>query len=145
MDLSFAVHNLAKFSSNPGKVRFEGLVNLLIYIREDKTLVLKYYAYMKDAPLSDLLIPDNINNKNQLVVFSVSSWKDCLDTGIIIVAYIILYQGGTIYHVTHVPRLAAKSGAESEYNAVYTAGMDLARLKMLIHEFLNNDPDVVPK
>ena len=27
MDLSFAVHKLAKFSANPGKVHFEGLVN----------------------------------------------------------------------------------------------------------------------
>ena len=29
VDLSFAVHNLAKFSANPGKVHFEGLVHLL--------------------------------------------------------------------------------------------------------------------
>ena len=29
VDLSFAVHKLAKFSSNPGKVHFEGLVHLL--------------------------------------------------------------------------------------------------------------------
>ena len=29
VDLSFAVQNLAKFLSNPGKVHFEGLVHLL--------------------------------------------------------------------------------------------------------------------
>ena len=29
MDLSFAVHKLAKFSANPGKVHFEGLIHLL--------------------------------------------------------------------------------------------------------------------
>ena len=29
LDLSFAVHKLAKFSANPGKVHFEGLVHLL--------------------------------------------------------------------------------------------------------------------
>ena len=29
VDLSFAVHKLEKFSANPGKVHFEGLVNLL--------------------------------------------------------------------------------------------------------------------
>ena len=29
VDLSFAVHKLAKFSENPGKVHFEGLVHLL--------------------------------------------------------------------------------------------------------------------
>ena len=41
VDLSFAVHKLAKFSVNPGKVHFEGLINLLIYIRDNKNLVLK--------------------------------------------------------------------------------------------------------
>ena len=29
VELSFAVHKLAQFSSNPGKVHFEGLVHLL--------------------------------------------------------------------------------------------------------------------
>ena len=29
VDLSFAVHKLVKFSANPGKVHFEGLIHLL--------------------------------------------------------------------------------------------------------------------
>ena len=33
VDLSFAVHKLAKFSDNPGKVHFEVLIHLLRYIR----------------------------------------------------------------------------------------------------------------
>ena len=41
VDLSFAVHKLAKFSANPGKAHFEGLVHLLRYIRDNKTLGLK--------------------------------------------------------------------------------------------------------
>ena len=55
VELSFAVHKLAKFSANPGKVHFEGLINILIYIRDNKTLGLKYYADMNDAPVNDLL------------------------------------------------------------------------------------------
>ena len=50
MELSFALHKLAKFSANPGKVHFEGLVHLLRYIRDNNTLGLKYYADMNDAP-----------------------------------------------------------------------------------------------
>ena len=38
VDLSFPVHKLAKFSANPGKVHFEVLIRLLIYIRDNKTL-----------------------------------------------------------------------------------------------------------
>ena len=54
MDLSFALHKLAIFSSNPSKVYFQGLVHLLRYIIDIKTLGLKYYADMNDEPVSDL-------------------------------------------------------------------------------------------
>ena len=55
VDLSFAVHKLAKFSANPGKVHFEVLVHLLRYIRDNKTLGLKYYADLNDASVTDLI------------------------------------------------------------------------------------------
>ena len=71
MDLSFAVHKLAKFSANPGKVHFEGLVHLLRYIRDNKTLGLKYYAYLNDVPLTDLLRQSNIKTKNHLMDFFI--------------------------------------------------------------------------
>ena len=60
MDLSFAVHKLANFSENLGKVNFEGLGHLLRYIRENKTLALKYYADMNESPVSALLIQANM-------------------------------------------------------------------------------------
>ena len=41
MDLIFVVNKLGKFSSNPGKVQFEGLVHLFRYISDNKTLGLK--------------------------------------------------------------------------------------------------------
>ena len=63
--LSFAVHKLAKFSANPGKVHFEGLVHLLRYIN----LGLKYYVYLNDAPVTDLLRQANINTRNHLMAF----------------------------------------------------------------------------
>ena len=74
-----------------------------------------------DAPVTDLLRQASIKTKNHMMAFSDSSWKYCLDTGRSIVAYIIFYQGGSIYHGTHVPGTVAKSSAESEYNAACTA------------------------
>ena len=109
MDLSFAVHKLAKFSKNPGKVHFERLVHLLIYIRDNNTLVLKYYANLNDAPVTDLLRQANINPKNHLMAFSHYSWQDCPDTGRSTGAYIIFYQVGPIDHVTHVTGPVAQS------------------------------------
>ena len=77
--------------------------------------------------------------------FSDSSWQDCTYTGRSTVAYIILYQGGPIDHVTHVPGPVAQSSAESEYNVACTAVMALAHFRMLIHELLNKDPGIVPE
>ena len=73
MDLSFVVHKLAKFPENPGKVHFEGLIHLLRYIRDNKTLVLKYYADLNDAPVTDILRKANNKTKNHLMAFSDSN------------------------------------------------------------------------
>ena len=64
------MHKLELFSSSPGKVNFEGLVHLLIYIRDRNNLGLKYYAKIEDAPLSDLLGNYIIITDNQLTMFS---------------------------------------------------------------------------
>ena len=106
---------------------------------------LKYYVDMNDAPLTDLLWKASIKTENQLVDFSDSSWKNCPDTGRSTVSYIIFYQGGSIYHVIHVPVTVAQSSAGSEYNVAFTAGMDLAHFRMSIHELFNKNPYIVPE
>ena len=93
---------VSKFSGNTGKVHFEGLIHLLRYIRDNKNLGLKYYAYLNDAPVTDLLRQANIKTNNHLMGFSDSSWQYFPDTGISKGAYIIFYQGGPIDHDTHV-------------------------------------------
>ena len=75
--------------------------------------------------------------------FSDSSWQDCLETGRSTGAYIIFYRGGPIDHGTHVQVPVAQESAKTEYNAVCTAVMALPHFRMLIHEFLNNDTDIV--
>ena len=121
----FAVHKLEKISTNPGKVHFEGLLHLLIYIRYNKTLGLKYYADLNDAPVTDILRQANIKTKNHLMDFSDSSSQDFPENGRSTGAYILFYQGRTIDHDTHVTGPVEQSSAESEYNAACTAGMAL--------------------
>ena len=111
MDFSFVVQKLEMFSSNPGKVHFEGLLHLLRYIRGNNTLGLKYYANMNDAPLSDLLRQGRIDTENQLMAFSDPICQYCPDTGRITGEYFIFYQGGQINHGTHVPGPVAQSCA----------------------------------
>ena len=111
MDLNFALHKLAKYSANPVKVHFKGLVHLLRYIQDDKTLGLKYYADLNDAPVTDILRQDNIKTKNHLMDFYHSSWQYCPETGRITGANNILYQGDPIEHGTHVTGPVEKSSA----------------------------------
>ena len=88
---------------------------------------------MNDAPLSDLLRQASIKNENHLMDFYDSSWQDCPDTGRSTGSYMIFYQGGSIYHGTHVPGPVDKSSAEIEFNAACTEGMDLAHFRMISH------------
>ena len=78
---------------------------------ENKTLGLNYYADMKDAPLSDLLIQASINTENQLMSIYDSSWKYCTDTDRSTGIHMIFYQGGTIDHGAHVTGPVEQSSA----------------------------------
>ena len=73
------------------------------YIRDNKTLVLKYYANIHDAQVSELLRQASIKTDNKLTSFSDSSWQYCPENVRSTGAYIIFYQGGPIDHGTHVP------------------------------------------
>ena len=59
-------------SSNPGKVLFDGLIPLLRYTKEKKSLGFISNAKLEDVTLSDLFIQDRIKTDNQLTVFSYS-------------------------------------------------------------------------
>ena len=74
--------------------------------------------------------------------FSDSSWKDFPETVRTTGAYIIFYKSGNIDHGTHNPGPAPQSIA-TDYNAACTAGMASSHFRMLIHELLSKDPDIV--
>ena len=111
--LEFCSTQVSKVSENPGKLHFEGLINLLRYVRDNKTLGLKYYAYLNDALVTYLLRQANIKTKNHLMDFSEYSWQDCPDTGRSKGEYIIFYQDEPIDHVTHVPGPFSQSSAKA--------------------------------
>ena len=74
-----AMDKLNKFQASVGKeypvkVQFEGLVQLLRYIRDNKNFELKYYARIDYSHLSHLLRKVIINTDNQLMVFYDSIW-----------------------------------------------------------------------
>ena len=124
--MCFSIHKLEFFSSNPVKLYFHVLVHFFRYIRDNKNFGLEYYAKIYDVPLSGILRQAIIDSKNQLVSLSYYICQDFLYTGIIIGSYIMIYQGGTIDHFTHVLGLVSQSSVESEYNEACTAGISSA-------------------
>ena len=78
------------------------------------------------------------------MVLSDSRWQDCTYTDRSTGEYVVFYQGGPIYHCTHVPCPVYQSSANSEYNAACTTVMDLEHLRIPSIELLNMDPYVVP-
>ena len=85
----------------------------------------------------------NNKTKNHLLAFSDSSWQDCPETGRSTWSYIIFYKGGPIDHGTHFQVPVAQFNAESEYNTAWNIGVALSHFRMLIHELLNKNPDIV--
>ena len=71
---------VGKVFINPGKVHFESLVHLLICIRDNKNLGLRYYSNIENVPLSNFLIQASIKTENQLMVLYGSRWQDYTDT-----------------------------------------------------------------
>ena len=104
---------------------------------------MRYYAKIEDSPLSDLFRQDKINTDEQLIVFYDYIWKDCTYTGRSIGSRIVFYQGEKIDHCTHVPGTFDQYSAESDYNASYTAVMDIEKISMINKKFTNKDSYVV--
>ena len=73
------------------------------------------------------------------MVLSDSTRKEFPDNRRSTGAYIVFYQGGPIDHFTHVPGPVSQSIAESEYNAVCTAGMDLEQFMIINNEMKKMD------
>ena len=109
--IGFTFFNIqdGKFSSNSGRVHFEGLVHLFRYIRDSKNLGLRYFSNIEDVPLSNLLRQASIINDNQLIVFPDSIWQDFLDNFRSTGAYIVFNQSVSIDHCSTVSQLCADS------------------------------------
>ena len=65
------------------------------------------------------------------MILSDSIWQDCPDTVRSTDSYLVFSQVVAIDIFTHVTGSVAKSSANSEYNAAYNVGMDLANSVML--------------
>jgi hypothetical protein len=89
-DIIYAVNKLAKFIRKPGKVHFEALLHLLRYFH------VRFYSNLSDAPIYQMLLNQNIEERHPFFGFRDSSWNDDPDHGRSTGCFIITYRGALL-------------------------------------------------
>ena len=96
-DTTYAVNKLAKFSNNPGIAHFRAILHLIGFIKSTSSKGIKFYFNIKHSPIHKMLEDNNIQITEEIVlIFTDSSWNDCIDTGRSTGGYIILRPVDTI-------------------------------------------------
>ena len=134
-DIIYAINKLAKFTCKPGKVHFEVLLHLLRYLHNNSLYGVHFYSNLSDAPIYQMLLSQNIEERHPFFGFMDSSWNDDSDHGQSTGCFIITYMGGIVDHSSNVPDPVALSSAEAEYNEGCVAFMTASHLLMLLCEF----------
>jgi hypothetical protein len=79
--LHFPIRKLAKFMIRPGRTHFAAAAHLLRHLRcSTRCGGLTYYADIQKAPITQLLASIDAPTDFPFVMFTDSSWQDCLDT-----------------------------------------------------------------
>ena len=98
--LQFAIRKLAKFNTKPGRKHYQALIHLLHHVRTQRlNLGLNIYTKKHTSPIQVLLHetnPDFDLKSNPIIMFTDTSWQDCLDTGRNTGAYYIYVNGSLV-------------------------------------------------
>ena len=134
-DISYAVNKLAKYANNPGATHFRALLHLIGFLKANSNKGLKFYNDISKSELYKVLQENNIEIKQDTnVVFTDSSWNDCVDTGRSTGGYVALSQAGPVDYGSHLPVPVAMSSGEAEYIAAAVACMRASHIRMLIYD-----------
>ena len=82
-----------------------------------------------------VLQENNIEIKQDTnVIFTDSSWNDCVDTGRSTGGYVAMSQAGPVDYGSHLPVPVAMSSGEAEYIAAAVACMRASHICMIIYD-----------
>jgi hypothetical protein len=136
---------LAKFSRSPRRVHFDVLIHLLMYLRDNVYLGIKFYSNLVESPMLQALQSQHIFQSHPFFGFSDSSWNDNCDTGRSTGYFIIAYMGEVVDHSSNMPDPVALSLADAEYNEGCVAFTAASHLRMLLCELEGiNEADLPP-
>jgi hypothetical protein len=120
-DLSYIVHVLSRFMQDPGIQHWEGVKNVLKYLKGTTNVGITFGG-------------SNCNsaNKHVLFMYSDSDWAGCKDTYKSTSGYVAMFNGGPIQWKAKLQSTVAQSSSEAEYIAVSVASNEVIWLKRLL-------------
>jgi hypothetical protein len=108
-------------------------------------LGIRFYSFIGDAPITKMLVEQQMGPEHPFYAFSDSSWNDDMETGRSTGGYMIWYRGGIVDHSSNLPDPMALSLAEAEYNEACLVFMVTNHLRMILCELQNTvEKDMKP-
>ena len=139
----FAITKLAKFMTLPGVKHFKAVRHMLRFLRCNYLRFgVTYYSDVKRSPIYSLV--DEFTDQDPeapLMLFTDSSWQDCLDTGKSTGSYLLYHQCGIIDAGSFVPTPVAMSIAKAEYNSLAQSMQHVINSRQIVQELYGNDAD----
>jgi hypothetical protein len=120
-DIMFAVNKCAQFMSNPGTKHWEALLNILVYLKTNNKLMIKYSR--------------NIMERNILSAYVDADHGGDVDTKRSTTGYTVFMNDGPIRWTTKLQEEASGGGSGmSEYKAIYLVANEIVWLRNIFEE-----------
>jgi hypothetical protein len=104
-DICYATNRCAQYMSDPGELHWQALMQILIYLRESSSLVIRYIRTNE--------------NINQLTAYSDSDWRGCRETMRSTSGWCHFMNGGLIAWGSKRQPLVADSSQYAEIMAIH--------------------------
>ena len=132
-DISYAVSQVAKFSSNPGIKHWKAIVKIFRYLQGTINLGIQF-------SLSTVL---NKDVNGVITGYVDSDHGRCVDTRRSVTGYLFIMSNGPISWQSKQQTSVALSSMEAEYMALSAATQEAIWLRMILTDFDNNFNDSI--
>ena len=144
-DISYAVSQVARFSSNPGMNHWKAVVKIFRYLQGTINMGIKFSSTQHESESvnifgysdSDLNQSESVN----IVGYSDSDHARCIDTRRSITGYLFSIYNGPVSWQSKQQTSVALSSMEAEYMALCAATQEAMWLKMIMTDFDKNYHD----
>ena len=124
-DISYAVAQVARFSSNPGMVHWKAVIKIFRYLQNTINLGIKFSTSTIE----------NISTNINITGYADSDHGRCVDTRRSITGFLFLMSNGPICWQSKQQTSVALSSMEAEYMALCAATQEAIWLRMIMNDF----------